>query len=195
MNLHIASLNGGKPHQPIYKVRVYEKGDKFAVGDKGNKYKKFVEAAKGTNLFFAVYEYPQIDKETGQVSRKRSFASVPLNQVIDRLKRGLSPAPEDEKGNAPAFVLSPNDLVYLPTKEEREKGVIESVLDKSRIYKMVSCTGNEGYFIPCNISSPIAPVIELGSNNKAQRSWTDDMIKEVCIPIGVDRLGNILLHK
>ena len=60
---------------------------------------------------------------------------------------------------------------------------------------MVSCTGNEGYFIPCNISSPIAPVIELGSNNKAQRSWTDDMIKEVCIPIGVDRLGNILLHK
>lgn len=70
MNLHIASLNGGKPHQPIYKVRVYEKADKFPVGCKGNKSDKFVEAAKGTNLFFAVYEYSQIDKETGKVSRK-----------------------------------------------------------------------------------------------------------------------------
>lgn len=191
MNLHIASLNGGKPHQPIYKVRVYEKGDKFAVGDKGNKYKKFVEAAKGTNLFFAVYEYPQIDKETGQVSRKRSFASVPLNQVIDRLKRGLSPAPEDEKGNAPAFVLSPNDLVYLPTEEERENGVTESCLDKNRIYKMVSCTSYQCFFIPFSVASVISDKQEFSSKNKMEKAISGEMIKDSCIPIKIDRLGNI----
>ena len=48
MNKNIVELNGGKFHQPILKVRVYEKADKFAVGQKGNKNVKFVEAAKGT---------------------------------------------------------------------------------------------------------------------------------------------------
>ena len=56
MNQKISDLNDGKWHQPIYKVRVYEKADKFAVGTAGNKGRKYVEAAKGTNLFFAVYE-------------------------------------------------------------------------------------------------------------------------------------------
>ena len=49
-------LNNGNFHQPIYKVRTYEQADKFAVGQTGNKSTKFVEAAKGTNLFFAIYE-------------------------------------------------------------------------------------------------------------------------------------------
>jgi CRISPR-associated endonuclease Csn1 len=31
-------------------------GSKFQVGQTGNKKDKYVEAAKGTNLFFAVYE-------------------------------------------------------------------------------------------------------------------------------------------
>ena len=152
---------------------------------------EFVEAAKGTNLFFAVYEYSQIDKETGKVSRKRSFASVPLNQVIDRLKRGLSPAPEDDKGNAPAFVLSPNDLVYLPTEEEREKGVIESVLDKSRIYKMVSCTGNRSFYIPFTVANVISDKLEFSSMNKVEKAISGEIIKDSCIPIKIDRLGNI----
>ena len=55
MNRNIVDLNKGKFHQPILKVRVYEKADKFAIGNYGNKSKKYVEAAKGTNLFFAVY--------------------------------------------------------------------------------------------------------------------------------------------
>lgn len=52
MNRNIIALNDGKKHQLIYKVRVYEPlGNKFNVGTTGNKGKKFVEAAKGTNLF------------------------------------------------------------------------------------------------------------------------------------------------
>ena len=56
MNSNIKELNDGKEHQPIYKVRWYENAEKFAVGQKGNKKTKFVEAAKGSHLFFVVYE-------------------------------------------------------------------------------------------------------------------------------------------
>ena len=192
MNNNIVELNDGKWHQPIYKVRVYEKADKFAVGQTGNKSAKYVEAAKGTNLFFAIYETEQEDKNTGEIIKKRSYATIPLNVVIDRQKRGLSSAPEDADGNLPKFVLSPNDLVYVPTKEEIANGNMTYPLDKTRVYKMVSCTGDEGHFIPAYIANPIIQTKELGSNNKAQRAWSGEMIKEICIPIQVDRLGNII---
>ena len=192
MNKNILTLNNGKWHQPIYKIRVYEKADKFAVGQTGNKSSKFVEAAKGTNLFFAVYETEQEDKVTGKMVRKRIYATIPLNVVIDRQKQGLSSAPEDENGNMPKFVLSPNDLVYVPTKEELQNERINEPLDKRRIYKMVSCTGNEGHFAPAYVATPIVQTIELGSNNKAQRAWSGEMIKDICIPVQVDRLGNIV---
>ena len=190
MNRNIVELNDGKYHQPIYKVRVYEKADKFAIGQKGNKSSKFVEAAKGTNLYFAVYETELLNADTGKITKKRNYATIPLNVVMDRLKQGLPPAPADENGNEPKFVLSPNDLVYVPTEDEINASN-NMKLDYSRIYKFISCTGNEAHFIPCFVASPIIDTKELGSNNKAQRAWTDEMIKEVCIPIKVDRLGNI----
>ena len=190
MNNNMLLLNKGKKHQPIFKVRTYEKAEKFAVGSKGNKSSKFVEAAKGTNLYFAVYEVEKWDDKLGEYIKKRTYATIPLNVVIDRLKQNLSPAPPDENGNEPKFVLSPNDLVYVPNNGEYN-GIQEKIKDCSRTYKLVSCTGNEAHFVPCNIASPIIETTELGSNNKAQRAWTNEMIKEVCIPIKVDRLGNI----
>lgn len=186
MNRNIIELNDGKYHQPILKVRVYEKADKFAVGVKGNKSAKFVEAAKGTNLYFAVYETEIQNEETGKVVKKRTYATIPLNVVIERLKQGLSSAPTDENGYEPKFILSPNDLVYVPSI-----GDVNDSIDYNRIYKFVSCTGNEAHFIPCFIATPIIETKELGSNNKAQRAWTNEMIKEVCIPVKVDRLGRI----
>ena len=187
MNRNIIELNGGKYHQPILKVRVCEKADKFAIGGKGNKSSKYVEAAKGTNLYFAVYETKIQNEVAGKVIKKRTYATVPLNVVIERLKQGLSPASVDENGNEPKFVLSPNDLVYVPGIDS-----VNSSIDFTRIYKFVSCTGNEAHFVPCYIASPIIETKELGSNNKAQRAWTDEMIKEVCVPMKVDRLGNII---
>ena len=184
-------INNGTWHQPIYKLRIYEKADKFAVGQTGNKSSKFVEAAKGTNLIFAVYETEQINQGTGEVVRQRNYATVPLNVVIDRQKRGLPSAPEDKNGNLPKFVLSPNDLVYIPTQEELETGHVVYPLDKQRIYKMVSCTKDEAHFVPVFIASPIIHITELGSNNKAQRAWTGEMIKEICFLVRVDRLGNL----
>lgn len=81
-------------------------------------------------------------------------------------------------------------MVYLPTAADLANGIIAQPLDRGRIYKMVSCTGNEGYFIPARIANPILQTIELGSNNKAQKAWTDEMIKEICMPI-----GQILLYQ
>ncbi len=201
MNRNIVALNKGRSHQPILKVRVYEKADKFAVGQNGNKAAKFVEAAKGTNLFFAIFGTEKENKETGETETVRSYLTIPLNVMIDCQKKYGSQwrnnietylkeqqlVADDAKL---MFILSPNDLVYLPTKEEIANGV--KIADDKRIYKFVSCTGNEGHFIPAIIASPVIQTTELGSNNKAQKAWTGEMIKETCIPIKVDRLGNII---
>ncbi len=192
MNRDIIQLNKGRNHQPIYKVRVYEKANKFAVGQKGNKSKKFVEAAKGTNLFFAVYEDEILNKKTAEFERKRSFYSIPLNDAIEREKQGLPPAPEIG-GKVPVFVLSPGDLVYLPTAEQRGKMLTSQEILHERIYKMASCTENRCYFINAEIASIIYDKVEYEKLNKIEKT-TDELrqsIKDYCIPIRVDRLGNI----
>lgn len=190
MNANITRLNNGIPHKPIYKVRAYEKANKFAVGQKGNKSKKFVEAAKGTNLFFAIYENEVLDKETGEMVIKRSYDSIPLNIAIDRLKKGLAPVPPNEDGINPKYVLSPNDLVYLPTKEELRTGNIIGY--KDRIYKFISGQNYQGFFILSPIASCIADKFEFSTQNKMERAITGEMIKETCLPIKLDRLGNII---
>ena len=187
----LIQLNGGRSHQPIYKVRVYEEATKFAVGRRGNKSTKFVEAAKGTNLFFAIYEISQVDGN-GNRQTSRTFSSIPLNVAVERLKQGLPPVPEDEEGNAPKYVLSPNDLVYLPTERELKRREIAMPIDKSRIYKMVSCTGKDCFFIPANTAVPIVDRYEYSSMNKIGRALTGEMIKEICLPLKIDRLGQII---
>jgi CRISPR-associated endonuclease Csn1 len=185
MNRNIRALNDGKYHQPICKVRLAETlGNKFQVGNTGNKINKYVESDKGTNLFFAIYQTDE---------GKRTFETIPLNMVIDRQKRGQGSVPEiNQDGDRLLFWLSPNDLVYLPTKEEMDSGVETDKLKTGRVYKMVSCTENEGHFIPAFVANGIVPTLELGSNNKAQRAWTGEMIKEKCIPFKLNRIGEVI---
>lgn len=185
MNKNIVHLNNGKYHQPIFKVRVYEKADKFAIGKKGNKSSKFVEAAKGTNLYFAVYETEKWDESVGIYKKERKYETIPLNIVIERLKQGLSPAPADKNGNEPKFVLSPNDLVYVQDWNE------DNNFNNSHIYKIVSFTGNRLYGIPYSIASPIIDKVEYSQLNKIEFTDNKISIKETCIPIKIDRLGNI----
>ena len=115
-----------------------------------------------------------------------------MNIAIERQNRGLSTAPEDEKGNVPSFVLSPNDLVYLPTSEDIVNGHITQPIDKSRIYKMVSSSGSQFFFIKHNIANIIVDKYEFSPLNKMERAISNEMIKEICIPVKVDRLGNIV---
>lgn len=188
MNKNIALYNDGKFHQPIIKVRVFEIGSKFALGQTGNKKYKYVEAAKGTNLFFAVYQ-----DENG----KRSFTSIPLNEVIERQKQGLSAVPEiNEKGHKILFHLSPNDLVYVPTEEELDNKFSinknsPAKIQTSRIYKVVSFSGSQVFFIRQEIASPIVNKAEFSTLNKMERSIDGSMIKEMCEKINIERLGNI----
>ena len=192
LNKNISLYNDGKPHKPIRKVRIFEQGSKFPLGEVGNKATKYVEAAKGTNLYFGVY----------QGKDKRSFATIPLNEVIERQKQGLPSIPEyNEKGDPLLFSLSPNDLVYIPIEGE----IIEDIdfrnlsnEQKGRIYKAASFTRNECFFIKSSIASLIknydakTKIGELGSQNKLEVTICKGIrIKEVCIKLKVDRLGNI----
>lgn len=189
MNKNIVQLNDGKFHQPIYKVRSFEpKGNKFNVGTTGNKDKKYVEAAKGTNLFFAFYQ---------NSDGKRSYESIPLNIVIERQKQGLKSVPEiNNKGEQLLFHLSPNDLIYIHRKDS---DLINSNIDFSnltvellnRIYKVVSMTGNRLYAIPNNIASSIVDKVEFSQLNKLE-SLEGSSIKETCIKIKVNRIGQII---
>ena len=187
-----------KIHQPILKVRVYEKAEKFAVGQNGNKASKFVEAAKGTNLFFAVFGTEKTNKETGETETVRSYLTIPLNVMIDCQKKYGTQwrsnietyLQEQQLVTAEAkllFILSPNDLVYLPTKEDGVK-----LVDKKRIYKMVSCGQLQFMCIAYYVASPIVNKVEFSSMNKMERAITGEMIKETCLPIKVDRLGNAI---
>lgn len=196
MNKNIKQYNDGKFHQPIRKVRIFELGSKFSLGENGNKKDKYVEAAKGTNLYFAIYE-----KEDG----KRTFETIPLNIVIERLKQDMKEVPElNEKGEKLLYYLSPNDLVYVPTEDEMLNLQSLTITQQNseqirRIYKMVSSTGNECHFVNHHIASLIKPYDaksktgELGSLNKLETSFEGLRIKEVCIKLKIDRLGNILI--
>ncbi|HFG0472248.1 type II CRISPR RNA-guided endonuclease Cas9 [Flavobacterium psychrophilum] len=189
LNKNIKKLNNGKAHQPIKKVRVFMEGTgKFAVGTNGNKKDKYVVAAKGTNLFFAIYQ-----DEKG----KRNYKTIPFNEVIERQKQSLSAAQEtDENGNRLLFTLSPNDLVYLPTEDEKEnlttinfdKLSKEQVL---RVLKMVSFTGNQAFFVSNNIATSIVDKMEFSALNKMEKSIDGTMIKSLCLKLEVDRLGKI----
>lgn len=222
MNRNIKELNGGKNHQPILKVRVYEKADKFAIGTKGNKKKKFVEAAKGTNLFFAIYESVSINPYNGEEKKVRSYATAPLNMVINcqkevgkdwenKLDLLLKEKEMVEENARLLFMLSPNDLVYLPTKEQIKNGI--ETIDKTRIYKFVSGSGNMADFVPAASADIIFSMNKkeqekrfkqedyfiiqdeygVGSpKSKNERAITDEIIKKTCVPLKVDRLGNIV---
>jgi len=190
MNKNIKALNDGVPHQPILKVRTFEPlGNKFAVGSSGNKKDKYVEAAKGTNLFFGVYQ---------DATGKRSYETIPLNIVIERQKQGLSPvATENEKGDKLLFFLSPNDLVYIPSEEEKENFALIEVahLNKhqvNNIYKVVSFTGNRLFLVKNNIAASIVDKVEFSALNKMEKSIDGTMIKGICLKINIDRLGFIL---
>lgn len=203
MNRNIVALNNGKFHQPILKVRVYEKADKFAIGQTGNKSKKFVEADDGTNLYYVVYE---------TTKKNRLFATIPLSLSIEcqkdtpkdwikLLDERLRDKRQDEilqkyqKMEIPEdatllFVLSPNDLIYVLSKEEMENGIRN--FDAEKIYKTVSFNKKQCFCIKSSVASPIVNKLEYTSSNKMERAITGEMIKETCVPIKVDRLGNII---
>lgn len=190
MNANIAALNDGHPHMPIKRVRTTETSAlKFAIGQSGPKAAKFVEAEKGTGLFFAIY----VDEDG-----RRSFRPVSFREAVERKRQGLPPAPDElETGERLLFTLSPLDLVYVPAEGEH---VTADSLNPKRIYKMVSynTATNQCQFVPQTFAQCIADKIELGPQNKSEYTiqlGKDDgerqQIKKVCLKLEVDRLGRV----
>jgi CRISPR-associated endonuclease Csn1 len=166
--------------KPITKVTIYEdsKG-KFEIR-KG----QFVEAAKGTNLFFIIYEH----LETGQ----REYETLRLDEVIIAKANGW-PVAKGREGYK-HFTLSPNDLVYIPEEVENIKMINwqeEREKISKRVYKVVSFSGPQCFFTPHNFSKTVIEKVELGSLNKQEKSLDDIMIKKCCIKLKVDKLGNV----
>lgn len=183
---------------PVFKLPIAESGDKrFSLGNSIGSKHKWMEAAEGTNLFFAIYK-----DEKG----KRNYDTIPLNIVIENQKQGAlqnikpefcSVPIKNEKGDNLLFHLSPNDLVYVPTNEESENpnSVNFKKLTKeqiNRIYKTVSFTGSQAFFIKNEVANTIVNKVEYTALNKMERGINGEMIKDICWKIKTDRLGNIL---
>ncbi|WP_044266157.1 type II CRISPR RNA-guided endonuclease Cas9 [Bacteroides timonensis] len=211
MNKNIVQLNGGKFHQPILKVRIYQAlGNKFQIGTMGNKKDKYVVAEAGTNLFFVVYEK----------DGKRNYETIPLNEVIEHQKwRGTLSKEEQQKipvipikndRGMFVFYLSPNDLVYVPTAEQLgDINISVNDIKPNRIYRFTDSSDTRANFIPmsiaevlfnCNkdkqkkigIEYSIQNEIGIGSQgSKNQKSINGDMIKDICLKLKIDRLGSI----
>ena len=200
LNRDIALYNGGVPHKPIYKVRRYEQADKFKIGENGMaKSKQFVEGAKGTNLYFIVYLvngerkyktlpfYLVLEAQKEAVKQNISFCN--WEQYLDSFLKGKGYVENDWEYQ---FSLSPNDLVYVPALNEI---VDENNLDKSRVYKMVSSSGNQCFFVLSTVSKSIVDKKEYSPLNKMENAISGEQIKKVCLPLIIDRLGNIKLKK
>jgi CRISPR-associated endonuclease Csn1 len=197
MNMSLLELNGGKKHKPIYKVRLYEMGSsRFALGTSRNKQSKYVQGSP--NLYFAIYSG----------NNKKIFETIPLNIVIERLKQGLYAVPEKNSEGFPLQkVLSPLDLVYIPTEEEIDMpDLIDfSKFDKhqrERLYNVNDFSGVTAYFSQNSFAKNIYPKeMDLSWNEKKQKlsgsfdaktaSYNKKPIKDVCIKLNIDRLGNI----
>lgn len=183
----------------INKVTIYEE-----IGKKIKLNGKLVETDEGGNVYFIIEE-----NKDGQ---RTKMYTLPLIEAIERLANKL-PLVDNKEGHR-HIILSPNELVYVPDEGESIDNIDWN--DKKplfgKIYKMVSCTGSKCLFVPHFISKSLDDEgIELGSGNKSERAWdgiveykenskgkesrtdTGRMIKEVCLKIKIDRLGNLQL--
>lgn len=191
---------------PVYNLPIVESGsERFAVGNKIGTRHKWVEADKGTNLFFAVYEYEEFDKEENKNVKKRSFETIPLNEVIEHQKQQadekIAKENRTELPIKPAngtflFHLSPNDLVYVRTKKEIDSNAKIDFSNLMReqmknIYKTVSFSGSQCFFVRQDVATSIVNKAEFSTLNKMEKSIDEIMIKEFCIKLNVGRLGNI----
>jgi CRISPR-associated endonuclease Csn1 len=212
MNLNIQSYNDSKKHQPIYKVRLFEQGSgRFSLGENGKNGKKFVQGSP--NLFFAIYKSEE----------NMYFETIPLKEIIIHQKNEAS-FPKRERTKFPVkniftdnkgkehevklhTVLSPLDLIYIPTDEERENPEqIDfnnlSLKQIERLYNVNDFSGLTCYFTPNRFAKAILQKeVDLKYNDKKKKlagsfdsktaSLDGSSIKESCIKLKVDRLGNV----
>ena len=203
MNKHIKELNNDKNHKYIYKVKVTQTlGKMFPVAEREEgkpivaKNKQYVCTDKGSNIICGVYKSDE---------GKTKILAPSLRDVIGTIRNGGSmfpiTHPEDTDFKF-KFTLSPLDMVYMPTKEEIDNDNIGNSIDISRVYVVNDVNDQKMYFRPFNVAAEIVEnEIDLQKDKKGKiigsrvlkTANCDNLsIKDNCIPIKVDRLGNII---
>lgn len=204
MNSHIKELNNGKSHKPIYKVKVTQAlGKMFPVAEKEPemaataKNKQYVVSDAGSNNFCGIYKSNKGDTAIYVPSLKATIEATRNNERLFPVKH-----PDFADFNY-AFTLSPLDLVYVPTQDEILNNYIGDNIDYSRIF-VVNDFNDAGvmYFRPYSHATAIVDKevdLRIDKNGKIIGSFSDKTanfqglsIRDHCIPIKTDRLGNII---
>lgn len=191
----LAKKNNGMPITTVT-IMDGELKDKHLDNLFGNKY---MEPDAGSIAYFIIYENEKTKDRT-------EMFSLPTHNVLERIRNGM-PIAEKREGYR-TIILSPNDLVYVPTEAEWEriKAGETNVIDwnnkkiiAKRIYRMVSA--DDAFFVQHHIARPIIPTVLKGDNKtKGEIDWHNKSTKtmdgrttiaDCCIKINVDRLGNI----
>ena len=204
MNYHITELNNGKNHKPIYKVKVTQAlGKMFPVAEIDPdkvitaKNKQYVISDAGSNNFCGIYKSDSGETAIYVPSLKTTIEATRTNESLFPNRH---PDAVDFKY---AFTLSPLDLVYVPTQDELINKYISDHIDYTRIY-VVNDFNDQGkmYFRPYSHASAIVDKeVDLRIDKKGNiiGSFSDkttqcqgQSIRDCCIPIKTDRLGNII---
>ncbi len=182
---------------PLKKIPISESGSgKYSVGNKKANKHKWVEAEQGTNLYFAIYVNQQ---------GYRVFEKISLRNAINRVIQGEDIVPNiNKEGYNLMFSLSPNDLVYMPSKEELSNPPNINNLNQNQKQRIFSVNdfSKAIYFTPVNISSCIiSKEVDMNWDDKKAKisgsfdtktaSFEGRQIKDDCIKLQIDRLGNI----
>lgn len=205
MNENIVELNNGKPHKPIYKVKVIQAlGKMFPVSEyepekiETVKNRQYVISDSGSNNYCGIYKSKENETKIYVPS---------LRTTIETIRRGDTLFPLRHPDNPDfqfAFTLSPLDLVYIPTEDEIINHYIGDEIDYSRIY-VVNDFNDAGkiYFRPYSHATAVTDKeVDLRYDKEGDKiigSFSDKTaifdgltIRDYCIPVKTNRLGMIL---
>lgn len=154
---------------PVYQVKVKEilGLKKNLVKDK-EKGVKYVEADKGTNLF---YKVGVTEGSMENIVSRNS--TIPFADVLESEIQGEEVLDANE-----SIFLSPYSLVS-----------INDNCDEMEVYRCVSFSKSDCLFLPVNVATPIVNKKEFSPLNKQEKSIGGVMIKRNCRLININNLG------
>lgn len=163
----------------------------------------------GDNYLFAVMEkdgnriFDLISFFDGSNLLKDALKNAPNKNNVNKgqvFKKYFEEDNKATKGATLLFTLKQGDPVYMPSEGEEVITDPQSPLyeafwkDKSarskNIHYVTKYSGNEIYFINHSVADPIVKSKEFGSQN-AYQNINGRSLKQYCIKLKVDRLGNI----
>ncbi len=170
-------------HNAVKTVKVKQDlGIAFPLGESEYTRHKYGKGARGTNLYFVIYR----DIKTGKHFIDK-HSTMSFNDLLD-IEKAQEEYAQHKEGYE-YILLSPGDLVYL--NDESGNTNLSSV-NPSNIYKCVSFSKAQCFFVPHHASVPLLDGKEFSGENKMERSLDGIMIKSCCNIIKVDRLGTIM---